>query len=260
MTYFDMSDFSFGRQSTYTFPDNSFITSITCGKGFAVYSRMFDDYSLRSLKLNTETNEWSEHWHSEERDGLYESVYLTYYDDNKMIHILNSRILQKGKYRHIQLEISEMREKFENDTCIFMNQTMFNKKIGFPIKYNFKLDMYNKTYTMKSSHSGKSFMMSLGRRAMHSIDWNEEASSFQFFDSYKSKSEIIDILANNQNNSIALVHIREDDSLYLIQHQKYLTVHRELDTKKNLVKEVSYSMSTRLVIPQTALLYFLRVS
>ena len=61
MTYFDMSDFSFGRQSTYTFPDNSFITSITCGKGFAVYSRMFDDYSLRSLKLNTETNEWSEH-------------------------------------------------------------------------------------------------------------------------------------------------------------------------------------------------------
>jgi hypothetical protein len=190
---------------------------------------MFDEYSLRVLKLDSKTNTWVEECHSERRDGLYESVFLTYFVYQNVTNILNSRIIQKGKYRHIQLEISEKYDHYNNDTCLFLNQTMFEKKIGFPIKYNFKLDMFNKTYTMKSSHSGKSFMLSLGRHSVHSIDWNEDTGVFQFFDSFRRKSEIIDILANNQKNSIALVHIREDDSLYLI--------HRELDTKKNLVSE-----------------------
>lgn len=228
LTHFDLSEFNLVKQTNYTFPDNSIITSITCGKQFVVYSKLFDEYGLRELEFNPLTQQWKEKCHSEKRKGVYESVFLTHFEVDNNVNILNSRIKEYNNTEYIQLEILHM---YDNtyETCIFHNQTVFSHQLNLPIRYKKKVDMFNKTYTIKSSHSGESFLVSLNRHAVHSIDWNEEAATYQFFDSFKHKSEIIDIIANDRNNTIAIVHMRDSDMFYLI--------HRELDTKAEIVKE-----------------------
>lgn len=106
LTYYDMSNFTMKKYSSYTFPDNSQITSLTCGKGFVVYSRKFDQYKLRVLNLDVTKNKWEEKCHSDLREGVYESLYLSYYKNNDTYAIMNSIIKKSNDTHFVAFEIS----------------------------------------------------------------------------------------------------------------------------------------------------------
>lgn len=167
-------------------------------------------------------------------------------EDN--VNILNSRLKMINNTYYIQLEISPLYPNSLN-TCIIHNQTMFLREANNKLQYNMKADTLAKAYTkilvsllkysdehsskvdqmsIKSSYSNKSFLLSLDRKSVHSLDWNSGIQAYQFFDSFK-KNELheIDIIANDVDNKIAIIHIREDDSIYLI--------HREFELSQNSV-------------------------
>ena len=216
LVYFDINELNFQKQLIYNFTDSIIITSLTWGKDFVVYAKMFDEYGLRELVIDHKNNNFIEKWHSELREGVYESVFLTHFIKDNNIHILNSRIKEENKTKYIQLETSKINSNLDRtDHWIIRNQTLFKKELELYMNNTLKVDSFYNPYTFISDHSGKSFLISLNKVFSLSVDWNEEISGYQFFESFKYKTTIIDILANNYNNTIAFAYIKEKDIIYI---------------------------------------------
>ena len=194
---------------------------------------MFDEYSLRELVLDQNKN-FIEKWVSEAREGVFESVFLTHINVGNNIQILNSRIKEENKTKYIQLEISIIHPNNDDhlDQWFLKNQTLFKKELEIYRNSTLKVDAFSNPYSMISDHSGKSLIMTLNKVFSFSLDWNEETKNYQFFDCFKYKDNFISLIANNKDNTVAFVYIREKDTIY--------TVKREINRTDNVVKE-SYS-------------------
>jgi len=234
LLYFDLNDFNLSNTIEYEFEDMTLITSLTCGKDFVVYSKLFDKYNLRLLTLDHKTNKFSEKCHGEVRDGLYESTYLSYFKANDSTIILNSKIKDISGVKYIDLEALEGES---NDfACMIKNHSLFEKKLDVTINFTLKLDIVNETYTIESAHSGKSFMLSPDRLSVLSVYWNNSTSQYEYFTSFKRETELISLVANTEENDFAVVYIQDENQLFLID--------RKIENKNYDVQEAQHKILT----------------
>ena len=246
--YFDLKTL---RRMEYVLGTHEIVTSLSCSAGRIMYSLLYDSLIFRELLINTTTEEiYPVHQNVTDfpflkRPAGYESLNLHTFTDGPDLILLNSYLrTHPNKTRSVELLSYQLvpDENPEYDQLYWVRQgdLIFSKTFESFVTASSKKEILKEHQAFISAHSGKSFMLTLDRESLFSIDWQLNTTStespdsdllyFESFVNSQTNDDIIGLVANDIKSSVAAIYTP-------YTHKIHLVIRHLSDEKTGIMKE-----------------------